>query len=259
MAPEEVQEVAESSDSVVAESRERIGGVQKYWTVENGVLGTAHTSRKNKQVDFRQAGEPTVNFDQTIHGDRITISVNPPSGQEIPPLVLEPTSTLKVVTKQDPESGEQRYYYEVTAQFMGLEIKARSESRSETYDEDLRQAYHSERIRQRDEAKLAKKCKEEERRAWFEARTVDELAEEVNTQEITKLRAGSLSTAHLVEAALSRMASKSQIFINNNDVSRVIERLGENGMAQFKILVLEADNRRREARKQEWLAKQSKK
>lgn len=55
--------------------------MKKFWTVKDGVIGTAHNSRDGRVVDFRECGQ--------VHpGSGGTVEVRPGNGVVIAPLVL---------------------------------------------------------------------------------------------------------------------------------------------------------------------------
>ncbi len=58
--------------------------MKKFWTVQDGVLGTAHTSREGKTVDFR----PMSRVEANVRPGGYALVVQPGKGVDCAPLVL---------------------------------------------------------------------------------------------------------------------------------------------------------------------------
>lgn len=109
----------------------------KFWTVKDGVVGTAHKSRDGQVVDFRPVFKATIKCDNPDPqlGDRTDedvvkailedtrVVLLPAKGQECKPMELTPTQIDHAFSVDERGWAEVRFR-RVTAQYEGIEFQA---------------------------------------------------------------------------------------------------------------------------------------
>ena len=115
--------------------------MKKFWTVQNGQVGTAHTSRDGREVDFRAATDPPQTKES--YGRKFIV-IQPPRGvrgcEELR-LALGPDCSERVVCDKDRFSKGQQAVKEIfRTRFCGVELVAERHCGSEWYDKEAEAA-----------------------------------------------------------------------------------------------------------------------
>lgn len=225
--------------------------MQKFWTVQNGQVGTAHLGRDSQLVDFRPAGKIAIRRKDGW------IEISPPKGQEglIEPLVLLPTNTeTLVVRKDDPQVGRNWVEDFCAAEFQGLTIEATGNGRYEWCDlvakKDAEEAFE----RQHD----LWKAKEEEQRKFLRELDSNVIIDSATSREIGRLRAKTLDVSAIAgrilrEAFDIHFPREPEPWVY---VRREIRRRSESGeLEEIRKEILNRDDQRREERKRQYMAR----
>lgn len=226
--------------------------MEKFWTVLNGVLGTAHNARDGRTVDFRPAEriEGTQAYSSAVGQLAPCIKVHPPKGQKLEVLVLEPTRIEKVVDKVDyPHRGQQWVNEVLYAEYMDVEISTTHRHSAEWYDLEAEEMFRLEEERKRADWK----AQEDEERKFVESISQEELINKTTSREIGRLRAGTMEVRDIVARILREEFEKR--FKNRDSYRLISKEIGRRNLDEFKTQLLAADDRRREERKQQWLTK----
>lgn len=112
--------------------------MEKFWIVQNGILGTAHISRDGRLVDFRPT-RPVFDF---IESGQFV--VYPSKGQLLEPLYLKPVKIDEVVKVDYPKKGMKQITKIFLAHYMGVEICATVFYPIEMYDPKIFATVHVE-------------------------------------------------------------------------------------------------------------------
>jgi hypothetical protein len=223
--------------------------IEIFWTKKNGTVGTAHSDREGKTVDFRP--------NRSITAEKEIITVHPPKGQEmgVEPLRLKVTRIEKRVIEPEnaivapKEHGQHRIEEVVFASFEGVEVSATFRKYAEWYDKEAEAAHLASK-----EKEMARWHREiEEERNFLKNISLENLIEEATTSEIAKLRSGKISPHLLLEKIMARKAGDYSSYVYD-EVKRRAKETGY--LDQFKADLLSLDDRRKEERKQKWLAKE---
>lgn len=231
--------------------------MKKFWTVQNGVVGTAHKSRDGRTVDFRPGGEPCLR-ESPIVGGRNIIEVFPSKGVLIEPLGLELGShcSRKVVVRKDyPNQGQQVVKETFYTRFMGVEVSAIKGQVYEWYDLAAKAEFEAHQ-EARWAADRARWQEENDRETTFaEKFPREKFREKATRREVSQLRSGRLSINKLLARIIMGEAENALGKINDGVVYGAINQISEEQLEVITMDILGHDDHLRAERKQQWLAK----
>lgn len=236
--------------------------MKKFWTTQDGKIGTAHLHRDGKVVDFRP-GEVGA---EGWHTAAPKIKILPPKGQgaALQPILLEPSRIEKKAGKKEvPCPGMQEVILVLVGEYLGVEVRYESYLTCEWYDSALK-AERDEELRRENEAfEQAKLGAAARREAFFQTLTLEQIIARVSPAEVARLRGGSMTILDLLKEKIVQMlieagADTCETYWHMNDrrVLRLIEAAGGTETVLEKLFAFE--QARKEEKKRAWLARVNK-
>lgn len=215
----------------------------KFWTVVNGVLGTAHHDRDGRMVDFRL-------MDHTeVHNNLVVVYPPKDQANEVVPFTLEPIRSEKQIIQVDyPCPGQQWVRNILYAQYRGVEVSAATNSFAEWYDPEA-----EEKARKEAEERRIKWELERQKKFQFLSSISDEdILPQVSRSEVDRLRAGTVTISTILERVLSDQF-RQRFGDPEGNWWIISHEIDLRDLEKLKTNLLEYHNRQRAERKQRWL------
>ncbi|MFA6097015.1 MAG: hypothetical protein WC788_05300 [Candidatus Paceibacterota bacterium] len=232
--------------------------VEKFWTTgpvevdgkKEIVVGTAHRNREGKTVDFRPVSRIEAK-------EKMIISA--PRGQEgmIEPLSLEYVRVEKILLHEDRYKPGEKYYKEIGYSiFEGVEISASIKEYFEWSNSDSKAAYEA--------AEKEKTIKHHEKldqeRSYLRSIRMEDIAKAITSSEVAQLRNGK-NAEDILKSILHRMfcakhENPESPWLDPKFEIADRERRDCGYLDRFKAFMISRDERKKEERKQKWLAKE---
>ncbi|GEM_PF-3311195 len=221
--------------------------MEKLWSVNNELLGTAHKNRYGAIVDFRPA---------TVQVEGKKILVVPAKGVRVEKLRLEPDEIVRVeIEVNAPLHGVTSYKEELRKEFLGSQIAARSSIQYEWSEEALQKEREE---RERSHKKTAASM--EAYAASMAELSFENIAARVTRRQVERIKSGSINerTVSLMVDRILRdfLAEKFPGILLEGSVSSLWHAASNKICSSgFKELLLERDRLERERRKTEWMSR----
>ncbi len=223
--------------------------IKKHWTVRNGQVGTAHTSRDGREVDFRAATEPPQ-----VDGsdERKFIVIQPPRGvRGVEELRLElgPDSCERVVIDKDLfHKGQQVIKLVFRARFCGVELVAEQHRGLEWYDKEAEAA---------EQAREAARRREGDAEWQAQKQFLKDFPREKFCEKATRRNVGRLAAGrHIIKNVLInilRAEAEEAGFVNPYFVNRHVWDTDEDELEEISGKILEHAEAQRLEQKRKWL------
>lgn len=229
---------------------------EKFWTVRDGQIGTAHVNRDGEVVDFR----PASRFD----GRDEKIVVYPPKGQEgqVKSLIIRATGVQTIIASRDGwMKGKQAVQMVYRGLFQGVEISARGPMKIVWYDPAAREAYETAQAA-RDAMRADVKAKAI---AFVSAITVADFVAMVSPKEAQSKAfkdksAFEIAARRIITSFVNDKFVDEEAGISKNDIydwtwREVVRKASEISRYGARGAVMAAEEKRRAKRKEAWMAK----
>ncbi|NTW30025.1 MAG: hypothetical protein HGA33_02020 [Candidatus Moranbacteria bacterium] len=221
--------------------------MEKFWTVQNGLIGTAHTTRDGVVADFRPA---TIQAREEY--EKKLIRITPAKGVQIETVTLAAEQVVRVDEEIDqPKKGMVTFNEEFHAEFLGVSVKALTCKKNEWYDPSARQ----EEAEQEQASEALFKAEEEARKAFLEGLSFEEIAARVTRRKFGRIISGRASVNRVVDRILMELLAEKFPGILLEGSALPLWRAASNKICStgFKEFLLERDRIERAKRKAAWM------
>lgn len=232
----------------------------KFWTTQGGAIGTAHIDRNGKMVDFRPFSR--INVDE--REDEENVVLYPFKGQEgiVDPLSIR-IIRFEVMDAEDHSSNETTIWQrkKFFAEWEGIEVSFMGLDQPKWRSKEIMERTLREQKKERAEILKVEAQKED---FLSNIPLGEEFIAQISGRKISKIRVGKVELAEIVSNFLEmklqeRFSIPSRVGIDDLLISNEIYERSRNVFNELKENIFAYDDKRRETRKQEWLAKKTKK
>ncbi|NTW15374.1 MAG: hypothetical protein HGA38_03315 [Candidatus Moranbacteria bacterium] len=219
--------------------------MEKFWTVQNGLIGTAHNNRDGKVADFRPATIQSLEE----YGKSL-IRITPAKGVRIEIVTLAAEEVVRVDEEKDqPEKGMVTFREEFRAKFLGVSVKALTPKKSEWYDSAAQQ----EEAGREQAAQKILLAEEEAHKAFLEGLTFEEIVARVTRREIGRIKSGKARADQVVDRILMELLAEEfpGILLATSAISALrqeaVEQICSAGFEKFLLAREEEERAKRKA------------
>ncbi|HWQ59687.1 MAG TPA: hypothetical protein VN420_00875 [Candidatus Fimivivens sp.] len=219
--------------------------MEKFWTVQNGLIGTAHENRNGTVVDFRPATIQSLEE----YGKSL-IRITPAKGVRIEIVTLAAEEVVRIDEKKDqPKKGMVTFNEEFHAGFLGVSVKALTPKRSEWYDPTARQ----EEAEREQAAQKILQSEEEAHEAFFEGLTFEKIAARVTRRELGRIKSNKARADQVVSRILMELLAEEfpGILLDTSAISslrrKAVEQICSAGFEKFLLAREEEERTERKA------------